>query len=283
MKKKQIILFFMLIFLASNTSACSKKADNPINNTETDGYFEISKDLYIEKIQDGVYVIEHKFPWPANSLLIEMDDSSLVLVDTPYTPDATKQLLEWSKNTIGDREIIAINTGFHFDNLGGNRSLIDNNISVYGSDLTVSLIQERGENARSLFLQWLKGTEDKRYYKVYQDLEYVKPTNVFELQSEKKIKIGKEDIYIYYPGESHSPDNIVVYFPNKKILFGGCMIKSLDSEDLGNTEDANLKEWPNSVKKVINRFENTEIVIPGHGKWGKTNLMNHTLDLFTQK
>jgi metallo-beta-lactamase class B len=64
-----------------------------------------------------------------------------------------------------------------------------------------------------------------------------------------------------------------------KLLFGGCMIKSLESKDLGFTGDADLKEWPRSVEKVKNKYKNARFVIPHHSMWGNMSLIDHTLKL----
>jgi len=49
-------------------------------------------------------------------------------------------------------------------------------------------------------------------------------------------------IRIYYPGGGHTADNIVLWFPSKKILFGGCMLKDSNSKSLGNLSDAKLED-----------------------------------------
>ncbi|SMP63966.1 metallo-beta-lactamase class B [Anoxynatronum buryatiense] len=244
----------------------------------------IGSDLYAEKIKEGAYVINHEFPWPANSMVVEMGTGEIVLVDTPYTPEATHELLNWINQSFGDRKIVAINTGFHFDNLGGNQVLVQNDIPIYGSSLTVQLIDELGEASRNLMLSWLHRPESQRFYKAYQQIPYVSPTVIFELTESDLMRLpfGQEVVEIYYPGETHSPDNVAVYFPENKILFGGCMIKSESSKDLGNTADANLEEWPVSVNRVYEKYSDAAIVVPGHGQWGSTDLIQHTLQLCTE-
>lgn len=68
---------------------------------------------------------------------------------------------------------------------------------------------------------------------------------------------------MYYPGKGHSADNIVVWLPQYKVLFGGCLVKSLDYGGLGSTTDA-------------------EVIVPGHGGWGSIELTEHTLELLKQ-
>ncbi|AOT69571.1 subclass B1 metallo-beta-lactamase [Geosporobacter ferrireducens] len=291
---KNIAIFVLVgVFIIIGNTGCSSRLnvlsqEKQVGLPANERVFpigEIGDKLYAEEIQESVYVINHEFPWPSNSMVVEMETGDIVLVDTPYTPAATKQLLDWIHKRFGEREIIAINTGFHFDNLGGNQVLVQKDIPVYGSSLTELLIYEYGEASRELMLSWLNKPETKELYNVYQQIPYVPPTEIFNLDKVdlQNFRFGNEEVEIYYPGQSHSPDNLVVYFPEKNILFGGCMIKSLDSKDLGNTADANLQEWPKSVKKVLERYKDSKIVIPGHGKWGNIDLIKYTLQLCEEK
>jgi len=63
------------------------------------------------------------------------------------------------------------------------------------------------------------------------------------------------------------------------ILFGGCMIKALDAKDLGFSGDADLAAWPKSVRKVLERYPDARIVVPGHGHWRDLELIRHTIRL----
>jgi hypothetical protein len=47
----------------------------------------------------------------------------------------------------------------------------------------------------------------------------------------------------------------------------------------GNLADADLKAWPNTIKKVMAKFPSARIVIPGHGDAGGLELLQHTLDV----
>jgi hypothetical protein len=70
-------------------------------------------------------------------------------------------------------------------------------------------------------------------------------------------------------------ENMVVYFPSRKILFGGCMIIGMDS--VGNTSDADLAMWPESVRD-LSQFD-FAMLVPGHGDRLDPGLLEHTLDL----
>jgi len=86
-------------------------------------------------------------------------------------------------------------------------------------------------------------------------------------------------VSVYYPGAGHTEDNIVVWLPKEKILFGGCLVKSLHAKHLGYTEDAVISEWPNSIQKIINRYPDIKLVVPGHGSIGDVSLLTHTQKL----
>jgi glyoxylase-like metal-dependent hydrolase (beta-lactamase superfamily II) len=211
-------------------------------------------------------------------MIVEMKNSALVLVDTPYTPEATRDLLRWVETRLGEREVVAINTGFHHDNLGGNGYLIERGISVYGSELTARLLEERGEEMRAMTLRWLKEPRYQRYREIHESLPYVAPTHRFELDKGLELEFGDETVQVYYPGPSHSPDNVVVYFPTRKILFGGCMIIGWDA--VGNTSDADLAAWPASVRN-LSRFD-YDVLVPGHGDRLDPGLLEHTINLLAE-
>lgn len=239
---------------------------------------DITEDLYVRQIREGAFVVTHAFPWPANSLLVEMRNSALVLVDTPYTPQATQDLLDWLKAQFGEREIVAINTGFHYDNLGGNGYLMQQRIPVYGSELTARLLQERGEEMRGMTLAWLQEPQQQRYRRAYESLQYAAPTQQFELEHGLELEFGDETVQVHFPGPGQRPDNLVIYFPTRHILFGGCMIIGWDS--VGNTSDADLQAWPQSVRN-LSRFD-FDVLVPGHGDRFDPGLIEHTLNLLAE-
>lgn len=74
-------------------------------------------------------------------------------------------------------------------------------------------------------------------------------------------------------------DDIVVWVPKKKVLFGGCLIKSQNAGNLGNTAEADLINYPATLKKVREKYSGAKIVISGHGQSGGIELINHTIEL----
>ncbi|MGD1830423.1 MAG: MBL fold metallo-hydrolase [Spirochaetaceae bacterium] len=238
---------------------------------------QLSPELQIREIEKNSYLITHSFPWPANSLLLILEEPHALLIDTPYTPEATGQVLDWLQEQFGPGlDITAINTGFHIDNLGGNKALLERGIPIYGSELTAELLDRKGSDTMSKLSLWLRGRENEKYLKVYTDFDFFKPNRLFDIHEEQKLTLGSTDIIIHYPGPTHTYDNLVVYIPGKKLLFGGCMILSSQTNKPGFIEDGNLYEWQKSLVNLKNRFTDARIVIPGHGDPGSPNLIDHT-------
>ena len=242
----------------------------------------LSEQLFISELSETVFVVTHHFPWESNSLIVKASGNEVVLIDTPYENEATELMLQWIENKLKPSKITAINTGFHIDNLGGNGLLRERGIDIYGSELTCKLIDERGAKTQQQIISWLT-PEQEPIKNVYENLTFIKPNKIFDIEKGISLNIGNLSFEIFFPGESHSPDNVVVYINEMQMLFGGCMVKSLESKNLGFTGDANIEAWPISMKIVQEKYANAKTVIPHHGMWGDMHLIQHTIDLLLKK
>jgi glyoxylase-like metal-dependent hydrolase (beta-lactamase superfamily II) len=163
---------------------------------------------------------------------------------------------------------------YHADNLGGNPALLAAGVTVYGSDLTVALLRERGEKTRQLTLN-LIGDAESPIYQRHANLRFAPPDHVFPLREGLRLDFGGEEVRVFYPGPSQAPDKVVVYFPARRLLFGSCMI--LAGDRTGNTADADLRRWPESIRRLAT-FP-VDVVVPGHGDRLDPGLIQHTLDV----
>ncbi|MBU0507233.1 MBL fold metallo-hydrolase [bacterium] len=234
-----------------------------------------SDELTVAKLDEDVYVVVHEREWPYNSLIVMMPDSMLVLVDTPTTPEATRDLLEWCRENLHYARAIAVNTHFHVDCLGGNAALREMNVPAYGSEMTVQLLAERQAEIRAV----MANVESDSVELAEVDtsiLAHLPPDHVFPADSGLVLTFGGDSVIFYYPGPAHTRDNIVVWFPAQKALFGGCMIRGGNS--LGNLADADTVHWAESVRK-LKRFP-ARFVVSGHSLIFTPDLIENTLRLF---
>jgi metallo-beta-lactamase class B len=278
---RTILLTAILLFAAAcvpPSAAAPSPSAPPTIGPETDfEHIDLGEGLYLRQIRGDVFVVTHAFPWPANSLIVEMENSDLVLAGTPYTPEAMQTVLEWIRGHFGERTITAVNPGYHVDNLGGNSALIAQEIPVYGSDLTAGMLAERGEQTRQMLLGMLSGPANKRYYKAHAEIPYVPPDHLFPIDQGLLLTFGMEQVEVYYPGPTQAPDKVVIYFPGKKVLFGSCMV--LAGDQPGNTHEADMENWPKAIEK-LKRFD-AAFVVPGHGERLDPGLLDHTIDVLT--
>jgi len=217
--------------------------------------FGIDKEhqLKFSKLAENVYQhTSHKIiePWgmvEASGLVI-VDGSNAHIIDTPWTIAETKKLTEWIKSK-GLILKTAVVTHFHEDASGGLSFLNGLQIKTYANQLTNKLLKQKQREQAS--------------------------HNV----SGNTLELVKGSIEIYYPGAGHTQDNMVVWLPKAKMLFGGCFVKSLNNKRLGNIEDASIIDWPKSMQRLIDKYPGVEIVVPGHGKIGNGSLLTHTLHL----
>ncbi len=249
---------------------------------ETTEIEKISDDLYYSEIMDSTYVIIHKFPDRCNSMFVLVGDNKGVLIDTPNETTGTKSLVEWIYTKFGNLDLVAVNTGFHYDNLGGNEYLYSKNIKIYGAGLTARLIEENADKSKDIVLEYTSKKKDTKYFQAFSNVNFLPPTDTFAINDGLNLIINEDTFYVYFPGESHTIDNVVVYLKSKKVLFGGCMILSLNHKRPGYIVDANMIEWPKSVELVKDKFKDAKIVIPGHGDWGDTQLLSRTIDILNK-
>ncbi|PKO12521.1 MAG: hypothetical protein CVU39_23850 [Chloroflexi bacterium HGW-Chloroflexi-10] len=273
-------VFYCLAILAVLLSACSTAMTPTATPTAAPTLPDplpgmLAPDLSLEKLADGVFVIQHAYPWQANSLVVRMANGEILLVDTPYTPEATQLLLDWVKEAFDGVKITAIVTGYHADNLGGIPALLDAGIAVYGSDLTADFAVSRLEHQREMMVDLLVPGKEDAFISAYQEMTFSAPDHTFRLDEGLTLMFGTEEVQVIYPGFTQSEDKVVVYFPKRKGLFGGCAI--LSGDRVGNSIDADMKAWPESLKTLLNL--ELDWAVPGHGEGRDPELIAHTIEI----
>ncbi|MFW6365094.1 MAG: MBL fold metallo-hydrolase [Spirochaetota bacterium] len=277
MKIPHVVLILLIL-----VSGCSRKQKQQIPDGPP---ILITDNLTVTRLTDRVFLVEHHFPWPSNSLLVLCGTSRAVLIDTPYTPDAASQLMSWASEEHGISSFAALNTHFHVDNLGGNAALLDKGYPVYGSDLTASLVLKHGRDHLKE-VTGLLGAGHESFEAVFQSLTLIPPDKTFQLPeagSSSILTLFGTDFEVFYPGPGHTTDNLTVFIPSETVLFGGCLIKDMAARDLGNLTDGDPEAYPQSVKRLVDKYDDQKnlILVPGHGRPGGIELARYTYVLAT--
>lgn len=221
------------------------------------GPLSLTADLEVMKISDRVYLhrtwqTAEGFGRFTSNGMVFVKDSQCVVFDTPPSVALSDSLISWIWDSLGARVKAVVVNHFHVDCLGGLQAFHKKGIPSYASYQT--------------------------QYLAIRDSAIV-PTKGF--WHKKRIWLGGKRIVLEFLGGAHTEDNIVAYIPSEKVLFGGCMVKSLWASQ-GNLSHANLFMWPETVKEVRKKYRDAVFVIPGHGKHGGLELLDYTIQLFSQ-
>ena len=210
--------------------------------------------LIIERLAGDLYIYQtfHEYEGDrisANGMYLLTKDGA-VLFDTPWDTTQFQPLLDsiWIRH----RSLVTmcLVTHFHEDRTAGLEYYKNRHILTYSTKMTDDLS---------------KAHKMKRS-------EYIMPLD-------NTFSVGQYSFETFYPGPGHSQDNIVIWFPKDKVLYGGCFVKCSEANDLGNLSDANPVAWKRSMMKLIAKYNNWKYVIPGHHHWKDRSSPTHTLRL----
>ena len=260
--KNQLLPIAILVLLISACKGPGAQQRTGNNNSllkpEADtGIVYQTDTLLIRKLSTHVYT--HTSFLQTNTFgkvdcngMIVVKGKEAIVFDTPADDISAAVLIHFITSTLQSKIKAIIPTHFHEDCVGGLEQFHSNGIPAYASRQTIALLDR-----------------EKR--------KFSKPFHSFD--SNLVLTVGTEKAYAAYFGEGHTKDNIIGYFPEDQALFGGCLIKSLEATK-GNLADANVKAWPTTVRRLKQKYPGLKIVIPGHGKWGNSNLLDYTIRLF---
>ena len=212
------------------------------------------KGLTIFHLTGGLYVyttysVSGTVSTPSNSMYL-VTGSHVVLFDTPWDETQFQPLLDSIEKKHHRPVTLCIVTHYHADRTAGLEYYREKGIDTYSSELTYRLSGQNNFN---------------------QAAQYFVSDTIFNIDNYL--------IETYYPGPGHTEDNIVIWFPADKVLYGGCLVKSNEYKTLGYSPDANMNEWGRSVRKVMKKFSDAQYVIPGHFGWAGKKSLQHTIKL----
>ena len=231
---------------------------NVLSGAQEEG-IKITDDLKLIKISENVFihVSYYDYPrykhFPANGL-VYLNRGKAIIIDTGWRDQETRALVNWLKNHLKVKIIGVVVTHWHIDCMGGLGEILRKGIKSYANVLTCNMARKKNL-----------------------------PIPEVSFKDSLTINLADKTILCQYLGGGHTIDNIVVWIPDEKILFGGCLLKALAWRNLGFIGDAVLQEWPKTLHKVLKKFPDCRIVIPGHGQHGDLSLVRHTLEVLNKK
>jgi metallo-beta-lactamase class B len=227
----------------------------PIFSHQTYKSIPVSNDIKLIQISDNTYIhvtyAQIKgFGRVASNGMIFINNEKAFLFDTPVNDSLTKKLIDYISDSLKLKIVGFIPNHWHSDCMGGLGYLKSIGIPSYANQMTIEIAKTNNL-----------------------------PLPEIGFRDSLTLKLDDKEIKCYFFGAAHSKDNIVVWIPSQKILFAGCLVKEIKSINLGNTIDGDLFEYPKTIEKIIEKFNDAKIIIPGHGEFGGQELLEHTLEM----
>jgi len=186
---------------------------------------------------------------PANGIYLVTNDG-VVMFDTPWDTTQFQPLLDSIKLKHNKNVTICIATHWHSDRTDGLEYYKQKGIKTYTTNLTDELSKKNNKKRA----------------------EYL-------IEKDTIFNIGQYSFETYYPGQGHTEDNIVLWFNKEKILYGGCLIKGAEAENLGYLGDGNVFEYEATLKNVQKKYPAPKFIIVSHHNWNNINSLKHSIKL----
>jgi len=258
---------------ASVFAAGSLWAQEWTTTTDTHRFMEVRNGIWLTQTTAQVF--------NSNALVI-VNDEDVVIVDSHVTPSKARDLIA-SIPAITDKPVTAlINSHYHWDHAHGNQEFAD--IPIIGHEYT-RMKMATGAHEEPTYLRGLAGNaatlerlageieaaeddEQREGLEAYRamfaahaaDFDEIVPLPPDVTMNEKMTLFrGGREIQVIFLGRAHTGGDVVVYFPQDKLVFTGDILFGGPSF-LG---DGYVDDWPQTLENL--KALDFDIVVPGHG------------------
>lgn len=186
-----------------------------------------------------------------NSGIIVGDDGCMV-IDAQATPAMAQDVIARVRKVTDKPIKYVLLTHYHAVRVLG-ASAYDAQ-GIIASDLTMALIQERGQQ------DW--ESELGRFPRLFRGAESIPgltwPNLVFD--TEMSVFLGKREVKLYHLGAGHTAGDVVAWVPDAEVMFSGDLVEFHSACYCG---DAHLREWPETLNGIRNA--DPKALVPGRG------------------
>ncbi|UCE89085.1 MAG: MBL fold metallo-hydrolase [Pseudomonadota bacterium] len=211
-----------------------------------------------QAIAPGVYAVltpARDFPnaqnkgWNSNSAFV-VTDGGVLLFDTG-TSQTIGEALKRAIAKVTDQPVRwIVNSHGHGDHWLGNAAFYREGVTIYASPRVKQRVETEGQEWISRFERMTDGATGHS--------DVIVPN--FEIDERTEAVIGGLRVVFIPSGNSHSPGDILVWLPQRKVLLAGDVVYS---DRMPSTFDSDVRQWIRflgdleAIKPVV--------VVPGHG------------------
>ena len=234
------------------------------------------------EVRNGIWLTQTTAQVFNSNALVIVNDEDVVIVDSHVTPSKARDLIA-SIPAITDKPVTAlINSHYHWDHAHGNQEFAD--IPIIAHEYTRMKMAtgahqeptyQRGLAGNAATLERLAGEieaaeddEQREGLEAYRamfaahaaDFDEIVPLPPDVTMNEKMTLFrGGREIQVIFLGRAHTGGDVVVYFPQDKLVFTGDILFGGPSF-LG---DGYVDDWPQTLENL--KALDFDIVVPGHG------------------
>lgn len=215
--------------------------------------------MQAEQVMDGVYAVippTRELPnpqnrgWNSNSAFV-VTDSGVLLFDSGSSTTIGESLKQLIAGITDQPVRWIVNSHAHGDHWLGNGAFADSVDKIFATETVNRTILADGKNWIELFNTMTDGATG--------DSQVLAPNTLVNERTE--LELGGLQVVLFPSGDSHSPGDLILWLPEKRVLISGDVVYS---DRMPSTNNASVRQWI-SMLQELEQLQPVS-VIPGHGK-----------------
>lgn len=214
----------------------------------------------IDEVADGIFAVLGEGGMP-NAAFVGGAGDGVIVVDSRFTPKYAEEMMSGMRMRTDDDVLALLNTHFHCDHVFGNAVIPTDRIVSH--ERASEKLAQLGEGYVELIR---KNRPDLAEELVGTQLRL--PTETFEDRIE--FSLGAQTLDVRHPGvTAHTDGDITVRVPESKTLIAGDLVFNSIVPVQRDGEISGLRQALVGLSE-----DNFDIVIPGHGEVGGSELID---------
>ncbi len=203
--------------------------------------------ITLTHLRGRVYVVQEESPLGDENAAVYVGEEFVTVVGATFSSESARLLAREIAKVTSKPVREVIDTNDNLDRAGGNAYFRRIGARVVSTGLTRELMERDWDTLIA---------DAKARYPEYPS----PPLSLPDVTYRGDFQLQGGRVRGLYLGPSHAPDDIFVYFPQEKVLYGGCVLK----EQLGNLALADLVEYPKTLTKLKELHLGYTTIIAGH-------------------